>query len=178
MAVAACVDPAVVIEPWDEPAVSGSTASNHSGVAGREALRGGIGGSVRRGDGDDQAAQAAHAAIPGDRVRGPPAARWRAEAQDPSRNAAPRAAARRRQPRLGHSGTHRGVQPPGADGRLPLDHGPSSWPARLHSKEKSLVAKERDPNALRPGAIPSSRRSQTSPLRVWFLWTKPARIRR
>jgi transposase len=34
------------------------------------------------------------------------------------------------------------------------------------------------PNALRPGAKASSRRSQPSPLRVWFLWTKPARTRR
>lgn len=34
------------------------------------------------------------------------------------------------------------------------------------------------PNALRPGAKASSRRSQPSPLRVWYLWTKPARTRR
>jgi transposase len=34
------------------------------------------------------------------------------------------------------------------------------------------------PNALRPGAKASSRRSEPSPLRVWFLWTKPARTRR
>jgi transposase len=34
------------------------------------------------------------------------------------------------------------------------------------------------PNALRPGAKASSRRSEPSPLRVWYLWTKPARTRR
>jgi hypothetical protein len=112
MAVTARVDPAVVIEPGHEPTVSGPPASNHSGVAERQALRGGVGGAVRRGDGDDQAA---HAAIPGDRVRAATAARWRAEAQDPSRTAAPCAAAHRRKSRLGNRGTHRGVQPAGED---------------------------------------------------------------
>ena len=34
------------------------------------------------------------------------------------------------------------------------------------------------PNALRPGAKASSRRSEPSPLRVWYLWTKPVRTRR
>jgi len=66
MAATACVDPAVVIEPGHEPTVSGSTASNHPGVAGRETLRGGIGGAVRRGDGYGEAA---HAVSSGDRVR-------------------------------------------------------------------------------------------------------------
>jgi hypothetical protein len=66
MAVTACVDPTVVIEPGHEPTVSGSTASNHSGVAGRQALRGGVGGAIRRGDGYGEAA---HAVSSGDRVR-------------------------------------------------------------------------------------------------------------
>jgi hypothetical protein len=66
MAVTACVDPAFVIKPGPEPTVTGSRASNHSGVARRETLRKGIGGAIRRGDGD---VQAAHAAISGDRVR-------------------------------------------------------------------------------------------------------------
>jgi transposase len=45
-------------------------------------------------------------------------------------------------------------------------------------KKSPSLPRNATPNALRPGAIPSSRRSQTSPLRVWFLWTKLARIRR
>lgn len=45
-------------------------------------------------------------------------------------------------------------------------------------KKSPSLPRNATPNALRPGATPSSRRSQTSPLRVWYLWTKPARIRR
>lgn len=45
-------------------------------------------------------------------------------------------------------------------------------------KKSPSLPRNATPHALRPGATPSSRRSQPSPLRVWFLWTKPARTRR
>ncbi len=45
-------------------------------------------------------------------------------------------------------------------------------------KKSPSLPRNATPHALRPGATPSSRRSQASPLRVWFLWTKPARTRR
>lgn len=52
--------------------------------------------------------------------------------------------------------------------------------ARLGFTRKKSPSSPRNatPNALRPGAKASSRRSQPSPLRVWYLWTKPARTRR
>lgn len=52
--------------------------------------------------------------------------------------------------------------------------------ARLGFTRKKSPSSLRNatPNALRPGAKASSKRSQASPLRVWFLWTKPARTRR
>jgi len=52
--------------------------------------------------------------------------------------------------------------------------------ARLGFTRKKSPSSPRNatPHALRPGATASSRRSQASPLRVWFLWTKPARTRR
>jgi len=47
------------------------------------------------------------------------------------------------------------------------------------TRKKGLsLPRNATPHALRPGATPSSRRSQPSPLRVWYLWTKPARTRR
>jgi transposase len=45
-------------------------------------------------------------------------------------------------------------------------------------KQKSWSPRNATPNALRPGAKASSRQSEPSPLRVWYLWTKPARTRR
>ncbi len=45
-------------------------------------------------------------------------------------------------------------------------------------KKSPSLPRNATPNALRPGAKASSRRSEPSPLRVWFLWTKPARTRR
>lgn len=45
-------------------------------------------------------------------------------------------------------------------------------------KKSPLLPRNATPNALRPGAKASSRRSEPSPLRVWYLWTKPARTRR
>lgn len=45
-------------------------------------------------------------------------------------------------------------------------------------KKSPSLPRNATPNALRPGAKPSSRRSAASPLRVWYLWTKPARTRR
>lgn len=45
-------------------------------------------------------------------------------------------------------------------------------------KKSPSLPRNATPHALRPGATASSRRSATSPLRVWFLWTKPARTRR
>jgi transposase len=45
-------------------------------------------------------------------------------------------------------------------------------------KKSALLPRNATPHALPPGATASSRRSQASPLRVWFLWTKPARTRR
>jgi len=52
--------------------------------------------------------------------------------------------------------------------------------ARLgFTRKKSLsLPRNATPHALRPGAKASSGRSPPSPLRVWFLWTKPARTRR
>jgi transposase len=45
-------------------------------------------------------------------------------------------------------------------------------------KKSPSLPRNATPHALRPGAMPSSRRSPASPLRVWYLWTKPARTRR
>jgi len=45
-------------------------------------------------------------------------------------------------------------------------------------KKSPSLPRNATPNALRPGAKASSRRSEPSPLRVWYLWTKPARTRR
>jgi transposase len=45
-------------------------------------------------------------------------------------------------------------------------------------KKSPSLPRNATPNALRPGATASSRRLPASPLRVWFLWTKPARTRR
>lgn len=45
-------------------------------------------------------------------------------------------------------------------------------------KKSPSLPRNATPNALRPGATASSKRSAASPLRVWFLWTKPARTRR
>jgi transposase len=45
-------------------------------------------------------------------------------------------------------------------------------------KKSPSLPRNATPNALRPGAKASSKRSPPSPLRVWFLWTKPARTRR
>ena len=42
-------------------------------------------------------------------------------------------------------------------------------------KKSPSLPRNATPNALRPGAKASSRRSAASPLRVWFSWTKPAR---
>jgi transposase len=52
--------------------------------------------------------------------------------------------------------------------------------ARLGFTRKKSPSSPRNatPHALRPGAKASSKRSPPSPLRVWFLWTKPARTRR
>ncbi len=52
--------------------------------------------------------------------------------------------------------------------------------ARLGFTRKKSPSSPRNatPSALRPGAKASLRRSPASPLRVWFLWTKPARTRR
>jgi transposase len=45
-------------------------------------------------------------------------------------------------------------------------------------KKSPSLPRNATPHALRPGATPSSKRQPASPLRVWFLWTKPARTRR
>lgn len=45
-------------------------------------------------------------------------------------------------------------------------------------KKSPSLPRNATPNALRPGAKASSKRSPASPLRVWFSWTKPARTRR
>ena len=45
-------------------------------------------------------------------------------------------------------------------------------------KKSPSLPRNATPNALRPGAMASSKRLPASPLRVWFLWTKPARTRR
>jgi transposase len=45
-------------------------------------------------------------------------------------------------------------------------------------KKSPWLPRNATPHALRPGAKASSRRSEPSPLRIWFLWTKPARTRR
>ena len=45
-------------------------------------------------------------------------------------------------------------------------------------KKSPSLPRNATPNALRPGAMASSRRLPASPLRIWFLWTKPARTRR
>jgi transposase len=45
-------------------------------------------------------------------------------------------------------------------------------------KKRPWSPRNATPNVLRPGARASSRRSEPSPLRVWYLWTKPARTRR
>lgn len=45
-------------------------------------------------------------------------------------------------------------------------------------KKSPSLPRNATPHALRPGATASSRRSPASPLRIWFLWTKPARTRR
>lgn len=52
--------------------------------------------------------------------------------------------------------------------------------ARLGFTRKKSPSSPRNatPNALRPGAKASSKRLPASPLRVWYLWTKPARTRR
>lgn len=47
------------------------------------------------------------------------------------------------------------------------------------TRKKSLSSpRSATPHALSPGSKPSSRKSRPSPLRVWFLWTKPARTHR
>jgi len=45
-------------------------------------------------------------------------------------------------------------------------------------KKSPSLPRNATPHELRPGAKPSSRRSAVQPLRVWYLWTKPARTRR
>lgn len=45
-------------------------------------------------------------------------------------------------------------------------------------KKSPFSPRNATPHALRPGAKASSKRSPPSPLRVWYLWTKPARTRR
>ncbi len=45
-------------------------------------------------------------------------------------------------------------------------------------KKSPWLPRNATPNALRPGAKASWKRSAPSPLRVWYLWTKPARTRR
>lgn len=45
-------------------------------------------------------------------------------------------------------------------------------------KKSPSLPRNATPNALRPGAKASSKRLAASPLRVWFLWTKPAHTRR